>query len=157
VVPLLDDAATTEPQQLGHETQRTANVARPSREEEAKLREDAKKKFFETFNLTQADVLYEQEDGFVKAQKTIFTQLGTRRIEVFNRPLMPQRIVGVGEFDEASMQIADELAGELSGRVLVTEQRKRSMKSLAVVVGSFTVRVASLTVRPRSPSSGTRD
>jgi hypothetical protein len=73
-----------------------------------------------------------------------------RRVEVFNRPLMPQRILTKGEFDDASVRIAEELAGELGGTVLVTEQRKRGLKSLAVAVKGYTVRVD---VRPLPPDA----
>jgi hypothetical protein len=48
------------------------------------------------------------------------------------------------------MQVARELAEELGGRVVVTEQRSRGMKSLAVNVADYTVRVASERLSPPS-------
>jgi hypothetical protein len=121
----------------------------PTQEEPADL-EQERKEFFEAFNLTPEDVLYEKEGGFIKAAKQVFSQSGMRRVEVFNRPLMPQRILTKGEFDDASVRIAEELAGELGGTVLVSEQRMRGLKSLAVAVKGYTVRVD---VRPLLPDA----
>ena len=121
----------------------------PTQEEPADL-EQERKEFFEAFNLTPEDVLYEKEGGFIKAAKQVFSQSGMRRVEVFNRPLMPQRILTKGEFDDASVRIAEELAGELGGTVLVSEQRMRGLKSLAVAVKGYTVRVD---VRPLPPDA----
>ena len=130
----------------GLEQARTATEAKPDPEE-------ARKAFFERFNLVQADIEYEREDGgLIKATKILPTAVGMERLEFFNVQLMPQRLPYEKEWHPDAMQVARELAEELGGRVVVTEQRSRGMKSLAVNVADYTVRVASERLSP--PSGG---
>jgi len=130
----------------GLEPARTATEAKPDPEE-------ARKAFFERFNLVQADIEYEREDGgLIKAAKILPTAVGMERLEFFNVQLMPQRLPYEEEWHPDAMQVARELAEELEGRVVVTEQRSRGMKSLAVAVADYTVRVASERLSP--PSGG---
>ena len=136
-------------------TEITQAKAVPQQAEEQKLPdlEQVKKAFFSKFNLTQADVTYQREDGFVKASKTIWSSVGDGRVDFFSVPLMPQRLPTVNEFYPEAMKVAEELARELEGRIVVCEQRKKGWKSLCVAVGNYTVRVAAKRLPSLAPSS----
>ena len=103
---------------------------------------EERSRFLQLFNISPEEIVYEK-DTMIKAAKVVDSENDARRVQIFNSVFYPQRTPLRAEFDPRDVALAERVASEMRGNVVVIEDRKNGFSSLAVsVAGSYTVRVA---------------
>ncbi|MGH9919044.1 MAG: hypothetical protein ACRD6W_09275, partial [Nitrososphaerales archaeon] len=103
---------------------------------------EERSRFLQLFNISPEEIVYEK-GTMIKAAKVVDSENDACRVQIFNSVFYPQRTPLQGEFHPRDIALAERVATEMRGNIVVIEDRKNGFSSLAVsVAGSYTVRVA---------------
>ncbi len=137
--------------------QRQRNPYHPDQQPAPKTPEQIKEersRFLQLFNISPEEIAYEK-GTMIKAAKVVDSENDARRVQIFNSVFYPQRTPLQSEFHPRDVELAQRVASEMRGNVVVIDDRKNGFSSLAVsVAGSYTVRVATRRGHQANPERG---